>query len=90
MFGKEERLDINLDDDLWGSGDLVTIAENNLLDQPFSEEEVKAVVFSSYADGAPGPDGFPFLLYQKFWGTIKSDLLNLFKDFDENIADLTD
>jgi hypothetical protein len=30
------------------------------LDAEFSEKEVKEAVFGSYADGAPGPDGFPF------------------------------
>lgn len=40
--------------------------ENEWLEAPFSEFEVKDVVFSSYAKGAPGPDGFSFLFYQVF------------------------
>jgi hypothetical protein len=32
-----------------------------MLEAPFSEEEIKP-----YAEGAPGPDGFSFLFYQKF------------------------
>jgi predicted nucleotidyltransferase len=36
------------------------------LDKDFSEEEVKVVVFGSYAEGAPGPNGFSFLFYQSF------------------------
>lgn len=54
----------------------------------FAKEEIKGAVFSSYVEGAPGPDGFPFLFYRKFWETIKTDLLKLFKDFDNNRADL--
>jgi hypothetical protein len=50
-----------------------------MLDAPFSEEEIKEVVFSSYADGALGPDGFPFLFYHKFWDLLKGDLVALFE-----------
>jgi hypothetical protein len=53
-------MDINLDEEFWERDDLVTVAENNFLDQPFSQDEIKEAVFGSYADGAPGPDGFSF------------------------------
>lgn len=35
--------------------------ENEMLEAPFSKKEVNDVVFGSYAEGAPGPDGFSFL-----------------------------
>jgi hypothetical protein len=88
LFGKEENIDIELDNDFWGSDDLVTEEENCLLDQPFSEEEIREAIFGSYAEGAPGPDGFSFLFYQNFWETIKKDLINLFRDFENDEADL--
>jgi hypothetical protein len=47
---------------------LITPEENNGLIAPFSEKEVREVVFGSYAEGAPGPDGVSFLFYQKFLG----------------------
>jgi hypothetical protein len=47
---------------------------------------VKTAVFGSYADGAPGPDGIPFMFYQKFWDVIKLDLINMFNAwFDDNL-----
>lgn len=88
LFGEEDRLDINLDSDFWAPEDIVTEKENDFLDQPFTEELIKEDVFSSYAEGASRPDGFSFLFYQKFWDTIKGDLLNLVKDFDEGKADI--
>jgi hypothetical protein len=66
LFGKEERLDISLMDSFWEPDDFVNEEENAMFDAPFSEDEIKEAVFGSYAEGAPGPDGFSFLFYQKF------------------------
>jgi hypothetical protein len=61
---------------------MVTPQENADLEKPFTKDEIKTVVFESYAAGAPGPDGFSFLFYQKFWEVIKHDLMALVKDFE--------
>lgn len=45
---------------------MVTVEENESLVGPFLESEIKEAIFSSYAEGAPGPNGLPFLFYQKF------------------------
>jgi hypothetical protein len=44
----------------------VTEEENNVLTAPFTELEIKEVVFSCYADGAPGSDGISFVFYHNF------------------------
>jgi hypothetical protein len=54
----------------------------------FSKKGVREAVFSSYADDAPGPDGMPFLFYQKIWDIIKDDMLALVRSFQENKLDL--
>jgi hypothetical protein len=82
LFGYENMMDINLSNDFWNPSEMVSEAHNSELDRDFSEEEVKATVFESYAEGAPGPDGFPFLFYQKFWELIKFDLLNMISDWN--------
>lgn len=65
LFRKDDKDEINLADDFWLENDLVTREENESLEAPFTEQEIKDVVSSSYAEGAPGPDGIPFLFYQK-------------------------
>jgi len=63
LFGYEDKLDIHLDTSFWEDSDKVTDEENEILAAPLSEEDIKTAIFGSYADGAPGPDGFPFLFY---------------------------
>ena len=45
-------------------------------------DEIKEAVFGSYAAGAPSPDGFSFLFYQKFWDLIKHDMMALVREFE--------
>jgi hypothetical protein len=66
LFVFYEKLDISLVDDFWHESEKVTDAHNNMLDADFTEQEVKDAIFGSYAEGAPSPDGFPFLFYQHF------------------------
>jgi hypothetical protein len=88
LFCAKDRLDINLADDFWDENDIVSNEQNLILDADFSEKEVKEAVFSSYADGAPGPDGFPFLFYQKFWDLIKPDLMEMVNEWNHGNLDL--
>lgn len=64
LFAKENREDITLGQDFWQEREKVTQEENEFLSAPFREDEIKEAIFSSYAEGAPGPDGLPFLFYQ--------------------------
>jgi hypothetical protein len=88
LFALEVGEEVRLGGEFGEEDDLVTHEENNFLDAPFSEEEIKEAVFNSYSDGAPGPDGLPFLFYQKFWDILKSDLVRLFEDFHNRKLDL--
>ena len=49
LFGYEEKIDIHLDKNFWEENDYITAEENNLLEVPLSEEEIKEAVFGSYA-----------------------------------------
>jgi hypothetical protein len=88
LFGFEGKLDISLVDDFWHDSQKVTEVHNNMLDADFTKQEVKDAIFGSYAEGAPGPDGFPFLFYQHFWDLVKEDLLLLFNDWNRGELDL--
>ena len=66
----------------------MTALENELLEAPFTENEVREAVFSSYAEGAPDPDSFSFLFYQVFWDLIKVDLMNLIRVFEQGDLNL--
>lgn len=88
LFCFEDREGFSLAQDFFSEGEKVTAADNSVLQAPFSEQEVKKVVFDSYADGAPGPDGLSFMFYQHFWELIKSDLMALFLDFFNETLDI--
>jgi hypothetical protein len=59
-----------------------------MLESRFSEDEIREAVFSSYADGAPGPDGLSFMFYQCFWEVVKNDLITLFEDWFNGDLDI--
>ena len=88
LFGYVPTIDIDLKDDFWNQDSMLSPEHFNLLESPFSEEEIKTDVFGSYVEGAPGPDGFPFLFYQKYWDLIKKDLIALVRDFEEGSLDI--
>jgi hypothetical protein len=81
-------MDISLSDDFWNPSEMVTDVHNRELEKDFSEKEIKEAVFGSYAEGAPGPDGFSFLFYQKFWDLIKPELLRMFSDWHRGELDI--
>jgi hypothetical protein len=63
LFAKEPEVPVKLGLSFWDEKDKVSAEENSALLAPFSEEEIKNAVFSCYPEGAPGPDGLPFLFF---------------------------
>jgi hypothetical protein len=49
------------------------------LDDEFDEEEVWAAIKDLPGDRSPGPDGFTGSFLKACWGTIKVDLMNVFR-----------
>jgi hypothetical protein len=88
LFKAEERPNINISMDFFSEEDKASQGENEILEARFSVEEIKKAVFESYADGAPDPDGIPFMFYQNFWEVIKVDILEMFDDLYKGELDL--
>jgi hypothetical protein len=82
-IGSEDRGNFSLQDNFWEVEYKVIPEENAALQPPFQEDGVKEFVFSCYPEWAPGPDGLPFLLCQKFWEIVKKD-----KGFQKGNLDL--
>lgn len=66
LFSFEPKPNIHLGQDFWGDSELVTEDKMHCWKKPFSEEEIKATIMGSYANGAPSPYGLSFILYQNF------------------------
>jgi hypothetical protein len=81
-------MDIDLSDNFWNPTELVSELHNSNLCKEFSEKEIRDAVFGSYAEGAHGFDGFPFLFYQQFWELVKPEILAMFKDWHLGKLDL--
>jgi hypothetical protein len=75
LFKYEARHNINIDEHFFSQEEKVSEEERETLEAPFSEEEIRKVVFESHPEGVPGPDDLSFIFYQKFWNLIKDDLL---------------
>ncbi|CAN1266288.1 LINE-1 retrotransposable element ORF2 protein [Linum perenne] len=54
-----------------------------LLDR-FSEAEIRSAVHSCANGKAPGPDGFSFGFFKRFWSTIKQDICAAVWEFQAN------
>jgi exonuclease III len=58
--------------------------DNELLLAPFSEEEVKDVIFSCDGNKSPGPDGFNINFYKSCWPIVKHDVMAFMFEFYAN------
>nr|GEZ00802.1 hypothetical protein [Tanacetum cinerariifolium] len=52
------------------------IEDSNSLDQPFTTQEIKDVVWSCGGSKAPGPDGFTFKLLKKQWDLFSTKIVS--------------
>ncbi|GKV43845.1 hypothetical protein SLEP1_g51093 [Rubroshorea leprosula] len=62
----------------------ISEADRCMLIEPFTEEEVKTVVWNCDSTKALGPDGFTFGFIKNEWEVIKVDIMEFLKDFHNN------
>lgn len=61
----------------------VSNSQNLNLIAPFSVEEVWASICAYGENKAPGPDGFNFFFFKRFWETMKDEVMSLFNHFHD-------
>ncbi|GKU90763.1 hypothetical protein SLEP1_g4714 [Rubroshorea leprosula] len=61
----------------------ISEAQNCFLTAPFTEEEIRAVVWDCDSSKAPGPDGLNFRFVKLFWGTIKKEIMEFIQEFHD-------
>jgi hypothetical protein len=59
----------------------LSVEEARGLEGGFSREEVVEVILLSDGNKSPGPDGFNFSFFKKFWGVLEKEVLRLFDEF---------
>jgi hypothetical protein len=83
----EDRL-VSLSSDFWSEKDKLDGSQQQMLEAPFTLEEVKKVIFSFNPSKALGPDGFSFYFYQECWELIFNDFMQLVHVFYNHELDL--
>ncbi|KAL9686915.1 hypothetical protein QQ045_031309 [Rhodiola kirilowii] len=65
-----------LDENLECINQLITPDKAEMLDSPFTAQEVQCAVFQLGATKAPGPDGFSALFFQESWDLVKKEVID--------------
>ncbi|GJW89939.1 RNA-directed DNA polymerase, eukaryota, reverse transcriptase zinc-binding domain protein [Tanacetum coccineum] len=60
-------------------GNRITMEQNEDLEREVSKEEIKRAVWDCGIDKAPGPDGFTFGFYRRYWNLIENDVVDAVK-----------
>lgn len=66
LFGEHDGNDFVIDESRRDDIPQITVTGNEILVEPFSEKEIREVVFQMKHNKTPGPDGFPAKFYQNF------------------------
>ncbi|GKB98504.1 RNA-directed DNA polymerase, eukaryota [Tanacetum coccineum] len=59
----------------------ITMEQNDELEREVSIDEIKRAVWECGVDKAPGPDGFTFGFYRRYWDLIQTDVIDAVKWF---------
>nr|GEV96982.1 hypothetical protein [Tanacetum cinerariifolium] len=57
----------------------ISLEQNDDLEREVSNEEIKRVVWDCGIDKVPGPDGFTFGFYRRYWDIIGNDVVDAVK-----------
>jgi hypothetical protein len=63
LFGEDPEMQAMLNSNFWEHSYLIAESDRMDLEKPFTDLELKEIVFGSEALGAPGPNDFSFMFY---------------------------
>jgi len=89
LFGPASSSTISLSSGLWDDAPKISSEDNDFLCRPFSEEEIKYVIFQMEHNKAAGPDAIPIEFFQTYWEIIKVDIMEMFEDFHKGKLDVS-
>jgi hypothetical protein len=81
IFGLGEGNNMALDASIWSNEEKLSEEDNENLNEPFSETEVKHALDCMMKNKAHGPDEIPVEFFQSRWDIVKNDIRNLFHDW---------
>ena len=55
--------------------------QSDELEMEFSKEEIKEAVWGCGSDKSPGPDGFTFDFFKRYWSLVEDDFFKAIKHF---------
>ncbi|GJY70812.1 RNA-directed DNA polymerase, eukaryota [Tanacetum coccineum] len=53
----------------------------SFLDAMVTEEEIRMAIWERGSDKSPGPDGFTFAFFKRFWNVMKGDIIHFVQEF---------
>ena len=60
--------------------EVFTVADNDMLDKPISDEDVKASLLSANRNSSPGSDGITYLVYLTCWKALGQHLSDVIRE----------
>jgi mannosylglycoprotein endo-beta-mannosidase len=89
LFGSVSDPEIHLGLDIWEGARRVSSEDNDMLLQPFSEQEIEDTIKDLKSNIAPGPDGFSVAFYKCFLDKVKPLIKEMMDDLAEGRMDLS-
>jgi hypothetical protein len=78
---QEKEKNMALDGNILSEGEKLSAEDNEILNEPFLEVEVKNTLDCMVKNNAPGPNEIPVEFIQCYWDIVKHDVMHLFHDW---------
>jgi mannosylglycoprotein endo-beta-mannosidase len=88
LFGPVADSGVRLNDNIWDESEKLDETDRNLLNAPFTEEEIHQAISQMEKNKAAGPDGIPIEIYQHCWCVVKTDIMKKFNGFHNHQINL--